>query len=102
MLMGIILDDLFLLGGYGLFTVKNYLIKYNFLKQKWAKIKLKKDEIFIHKLILQKYLSNLSIIFILKKSQKSYHIERGDIYFLSSNFLLSQFIKALTKGRPIK
>lgn len=37
-------DDLYLLGGYGLYKVKNDLLKYNFVKKEWEKVKLKKNE----------------------------------------------------------
>ncbi len=37
-------NDLYLLGGYGLYAVKNDLFKYNFVNKEWEKIKLKKNE----------------------------------------------------------
>jgi two-component SAPR family response regulator len=38
-------DDLYLLGGYGWYTFKNDLFKYNFRKEDWEKVKLKKNDI---------------------------------------------------------
>lgn len=37
-------DDLFLLGGYGMYKVNNDLFKYSFIKKEWEKVKLKKNE----------------------------------------------------------
>lgn len=37
-------DDLFLLGGYGWYSVKNDLFKYDFNQREWVKVNLKKNE----------------------------------------------------------
>lgn len=37
-------SDLYLLGGYGWYKAKNDLFKYDFVKQEWQKVKLKKNE----------------------------------------------------------
>ncbi|MGQ9847440.1 MAG: Kelch repeat-containing protein [Bacteroidales bacterium] len=37
-------DDIYLLGGYGWYSVKNDLFKYNFNQRKWVKVSLKKNE----------------------------------------------------------
>lgn len=37
-------DNLLLLGGYGLYKAKNELLSYDFKKQKWVRINLKKNE----------------------------------------------------------
>ena len=37
-------NDLFLLGGYGWYKAKNDLFSYDFTKQKWVKVNLKKNE----------------------------------------------------------
>lgn len=37
-------SDVYLLGGYGWYKAKNDLFKYDFVKQEWQKVKLKKNE----------------------------------------------------------
>lgn len=41
-------DNLYLLGGYGWYSLKNDLFKYNFNRKEWEKVKLKRNEMDPH------------------------------------------------------